>query len=273
MPLNEHWLSFDVDDQRCHGMLHLPTTLSAAPFPCVVLLHGFTGTHLEPHRIFALMARLLAQNNIAAFRFDFRGSGDSEGSFDQMTATREREDVVAALRMLETRPDLHRERFGLLGLSMGGLVAALTMAEAQVRSLCLWAPAHPEISLGKLGSTNPERVRETFAAGFADETLPPGVRFDPELGVLDIGGNPVSSAFFEDLTRLKPLETVRRHAGSSIVVHGSADAVVPIRIGASYAEALGTRLHTVEGGGHTFDSLPQQAQVLRVTLEFFRNSL
>ncbi|NJK45687.1 MAG: alpha/beta hydrolase [Pleurocapsa sp. SU_196_0] len=273
MPLNECWLSFDVDDQRCHGMLHLPTTPSAAPFPCVVFLHGFTGTHLEPHRLFALMARLLAHHGIAVFRFDFRGNGDSEGSFSEMTVTRELADARAALRLLETRRDLNRDRFGLLGLSMGGLVAALTAGVEALRCVCLLAPAHPDATLERYGFRAPRDVRAAFETGFSAMELTPGVRFEAETGVLDVFGNPVSSAFFEDLMRHDPLEAVRRHAGSSLVVHGSADAVVPVRIGASYAEALGTRLHTVEGGGHTFDSLPQQAEVLRVTLEFFKNSL
>jgi uncharacterized protein len=117
MPLDEHWLSFDVNAQRCHGMLHLPLEPFKPPFPCVTLLHGFTGTHLEPHRLFALMARQLAGRGIAAFRFDFRGSGDSEGDFGEMTVTRELEDARAALRLLEARAELDRARFGVLGWS------------------------------------------------------------------------------------------------------------------------------------------------------------
>jgi fermentation-respiration switch protein FrsA (DUF1100 family) len=91
--------------------------------------------------------------------------------------------------------------------------------------------------------------------------------------MLDIAGNPVSRAFFEDLTQHDPFASLRRHTGSSLVIHGSSDEVVPSVVGERYAAALETRFHAVQGGGHTFDSLTQQAEVLRATLEFFQQSL
>ncbi len=271
MPLNEHWLSFEVSGQRLHGMLHLPTT-GNAPHPCVVLLHGFTGQALEPHRLFILMARQLAAQGIAAFRFDFRGSGNSEGTFDQMTPTREVEDAKAALRLLESRADmLDRSRFGILGLSMGGMIAALTVGSEQVKSLCLWAPAAPKIMLR--GLDTPVAIRAAFAAKFVGAEFQAGIAYNPELNVMDFGGNPVSSAFFEDCCGLKPFETVQNHRGSSLVVHGNADPVVPFEIGAQYAAALQTKLHGIEGGLHTFETLHHQAEVHAVTLEFFKKTL
>ena len=269
--LNEHWLSFEVAGQRLHGMLHLPQT-GTAPHPCVVFLHGFTGQALEPHRLFILMARLLNEHGIAAFRFDFRGSGNSEGTFDQMTPSREVEDARAALRLLETRPDvLDRNRFGILGLSMGGMVAALTAGVEPVKSLCLWAPAAPKIMLR--GFENPETVRGAFAAQFAGVEFQAGITFNAELGMMDFGGNPVSKEFFIDVCGLDSVEAVKNHAGSSLVVHGSADPVVPMAIGAEYAEALKTKLHVIEGGLHTFETLHHQAEAHAVTLDFFKATL
>ena len=271
MPLNEHWLSFEVAEQRLHGMLHLPQT-GIAPHPCVILLHGFTGNALESHRLFILMARLLADHGIAAFRFDFRGSGNSEGTFDQMTPSREVEDARAALRLLETRPDvLDRSRFGILGLSMGGLVAALTAGVESVKSLCLWAPAAPKIMLR--GFENPEMVRGAFAAKFAGMELQAGITFNPELGLMDFGGNPVSKEFFIDVCGLDSFQAIKNHAGSSLVVHGSSDPVVPIAIGAEYAEALNTKLHVIKDGLHTFETLHHQAEAHAVTLDFFKTTL
>ncbi|MFN3265545.1 MAG: alpha/beta hydrolase [Deinococcales bacterium] len=274
MPLNEHWLSFEVENQRLHGMLHLPQA-GNQPHPCVLLLHGFTGNALESHRLFILMARQLAENGIAAFRFDFRGSGNSEGVFEEMTPSREVEDARAALRLLETRPDvLARNRFGILGLSMGGMIAALTAGLESVKALCLWAPAAPKIMLWHdKGLDNPASIRAAYAAGFAGAIFPPGVRFNAERGVLDFGGNPVSSAFFEDTCTLKPIESIKNHKGASLVVHGDADPTVPWQIGQEYAHALNTKLHIIQGGLHTFETLPHQAEAHAVTLEFFKQAL
>jgi pimeloyl-ACP methyl ester carboxylesterase len=36
----------------------------------------------------------------------------------------------------------------------------------------------------------------------------------------------------------------------SLVIHGTADAIVPIEVGRTLAEALGAPLAVIEGGGH-----------------------
>jgi pimeloyl-ACP methyl ester carboxylesterase len=89
----------------------------------------------------------------------------------------------------------------------------------------------------------------------------------------DKSGNPVGPAFFQELEGLEPFDTVGMHQGSALVVHGTADPIVPVVIGRSYAERLSVQLHTIEGAGHTFESLAAQAEAHRVTLGFFLDSL
>lgn len=45
------------------------------------MLHGFTGNKTETHFLYTRLARQLATQGIAALRFDFAGSGDSQGEF------------------------------------------------------------------------------------------------------------------------------------------------------------------------------------------------
>ncbi len=273
MPLNERAIHFDVENQRIHGMLHFPTA-TQTPHPCVMLLHGFTGHRGESHRIFVMMARLLAAAGIAALRFDFRGSGESEGTFDEMTPSGEIKDTVAAHAFLQQQPEIDASRLGLLGLSMGGMVAALSVAQAPVKALCLWAPAHPKIRLWNFGEdATPESVRLAFKAGLPGIEFPPGTSFDASRGIMDIGGHPVDGIFFEDLARHEPFETVLAHKGPALVVHGDADPVVPHSYGEAYAKVLTARLHTVAGGLHTFETLPHQDEACNVTKKFFQENL
>ena len=276
MPLNEHLISFDVGGERLHGMLHLPIN-AAAPHPCVLMLHGFTGTSIEPHRLFVLMARIFADAGIAAMRFDFRGSGQSEGLFSDMTLTRELEDALAAVKLLEGREDIDRSRTGILGLSMGGLMAALTAGTVAVKSLALWAPASPAVMLGWFSGErrNPASIADAFAASFAGEEFPPGMGFDAPSGHMDFAGNPVSKEFFIDALNHDSLEAVKNHAGKALIVHGTADPTVPFAVGQQYAAALEGRatLHAIDGAGHTFESIPHHDEALRVTVKFFQSSL
>ena len=276
MPLNEHAISFEVNAERLHGMLHLPIH-APAPHPCVLMLHGFTGTSIEPHRLFVLMARAFATAGIAALRFDFRGSGQSEGVFSEMTLTRELEDALSALRLLEGRGDIDRSKMGILGLSMGGLMAALTAGTVSVNALALWAPATPAVMLGRFGSegSNPVFIADVFARGFAGQEFPAGIGFHAPSGHMDFGGNPVSKEFFIDALRHDSLTTVKNHAGPALIVHGTADPTVPFAVGQQYADALEghATFHGIDGAGHTFESIPHHDEALKVTVEFFQRSL
>lgn len=279
MPLNERAIYFDVNGQRLHGMLHLP--LLGGPHPAVLMLHGFTGQRMEPHRLFVLFSRLLAENGIASLRFDFRGSGESEGSFSEMTVSRELEDVVQAYAFLKAQPEIDRTRLGLLGLSMGGMVAALSVANPRLEfdALALWAPAHPSVWLGQIPARplDAPTVLAIFAEAQRAGRLPPGVAVLEEQGVIDYGGNPVSPEFFADLSLYEPFDAVTRHRGPALVVHGTADPTVPFGLGEAYAQRLRSRgrtvFHPVQGGLHTFERWPHQAEAHQVTLEFFRQTL
>lgn len=60
----ERQIVFENAGQKLYGMLHLPDRVDRPP--AVALFHGFTGTKIEPHRIFVKMARELMSNGIAA---------------------------------------------------------------------------------------------------------------------------------------------------------------------------------------------------------------
>ncbi|MFA0780897.1 MAG: hypothetical protein RJAPGHWK_002418, partial [Candidatus Fervidibacter sp.] len=79
----EQFVQFEVQGQRVYGMLHLPdgTSDTGKKVPAVAMCHGFTGNRIEAHRLFVKAARHFVQHGIAVLRFDFRGSGESEGDF------------------------------------------------------------------------------------------------------------------------------------------------------------------------------------------------
>lgn len=244
----EQFAQFSVDGQRLYGMLHTPDVpeAPAGGWPCVVFVHGYTGSRVEHHRLFVLLARRLAERGVAALRFDCRGSGDSQGDFTEMTTTREVEDVAAACAYARRQPGLDPERVMLLGYSMGGMVAALAAREVRAHRLLLWAPALPQAWLAAL----------------------PGGQLPP--GVVEQDGWAVGRAFFAELPRLRPLEAARAWGGQALVLHGDADLVCPPDFGVQYARALGCDAVAIPGAPHSFGNPGGTEMVLELSSRFLR---
>jgi alpha/beta superfamily hydrolase len=69
----------------------------------------------------------------------FRGSGESEGQWEDTTYTGQIADALAAIDYLATLPEIDLQRLAVLGFSQGGLVAAETAArDNRVKSVVLW---------------------------------------------------------------------------------------------------------------------------------------
>ncbi len=116
----EQTINFKSGDIQLFGKLTLPMN-GKTPFKTVVYVHGSDNEGSVDSDWFP---HILAANGIAAFVFDKRGTGCSEGKYTQHFGVLS-DDVVAALRWLKTRPEVDSNRIGLAGYSQGGWVAPL----------------------------------------------------------------------------------------------------------------------------------------------------
>ena len=108
------------------GVLHTPE--GDAPFPAVVVCHPHPrmGGDMTSNVVLAAVEGLV-ERGIAALRFNFRGSGASEGSHDDGRG--ERDDVRAALRFAGALDELDAGRVGLAGYSFGAGMAAAVASD------------------------------------------------------------------------------------------------------------------------------------------------
>jgi dipeptidyl aminopeptidase/acylaminoacyl peptidase len=252
--------NFRVKGTAVSGTLHLPGEPVKAP--AVVMCHGFTGNKLEAHFIFVKTARALAAAGIAAYRFDFRGSGESGGTFEQMTIPGEILDARAALSFIARQPRIDSRRLGLLGLSLGGMVAANAAArEKTVRSLALWCPVG-----------DPARSLKTV--------LEWGGTGRREGKVYDIGGLGLGPGFFRPVKNINPVEALRkcRRPFPVLLVKGEADGTISMDEHNLYVQALRDATHplkqvVIPGAGHTFERLDHEREAIRTTVDWFRKTL
>ncbi len=109
--------------------------------PGVLFCHGFGGNKSGRYRLSVRLAEQLAASGIAALRVDFRGSGDSEGNFEDTTITSQLEDARIAANFLLSHNAVDPNRFGVLGKSFGGGIATLLAADIpQTKAVALIAP-------------------------------------------------------------------------------------------------------------------------------------
>ena len=107
---------FESDSLSLEGVLIVPE--GKGPFPAVVVCHPHPlyGGSMENNVVKAICEALVNQS-IAAFKFNFRGVGDSRGSFS--TGREMQNDVSGAITYLTAQKEIDPERVGLVGYSAG----------------------------------------------------------------------------------------------------------------------------------------------------------
>lgn len=242
-----------VDGLTLRGMLHKPDN-TAPSYPVVAIYHGFTGQKAERHFVFVRLSRALAAAGLASVRFDFSGSGESDGEFAGMTLSGEVAEAKAILDYARSLPFADRSRVFVVGFSMGGAVASVVAGEApdRVRALVLWAPAGnmPEL----IAARHTPEIRAEMAKS----------------GRFDLGGLWAGREFFADLAGWDIYRRAAPFPGRVLLIHGDADESVPLAASQRYQEIYGAHaeLQVVPGADHTFNRADWKDDVIRRTVEF-----
>jgi alpha/beta superfamily hydrolase len=124
MKRHEHIVRIQ-DGEWLHLVEDVPDGL---PKGVVVISHGLTGDRTGPQRILSQLSSELAEAGMVSIRFDYRGSGDSSGLFFKTTFTEMQKDMMFVLRLANQKHS--GLPIGALGLSIGGVTAALCATES-----------------------------------------------------------------------------------------------------------------------------------------------
>ncbi len=175
---------------------------------------------LHSHRSLRHLADRLAQQAVPVLRFDWHGTGDSAGTDeDPARLTTWLANIREAVRWM--REQLGCRQISLVGLRLGGTLAALVAAEPEIDNLVLWCP----ITKGRA------YVREMKAISLTAEAAPRTVDAD---GSIEAAGFVLSAETAGDLSQLDLLtsfaiqnETSERGGVSPLALPRRADAREP----------------------------------------------
>jgi alpha/beta superfamily hydrolase len=141
-------VSFKCNDIFLEGELLLPG--EEGRYPCVIVCHPhplYGGDMMN--NVVTAICRELINKSIAAFRFNFRGVGNSQGNFGGGIA--EQEDIKAALDYVLSGQIINIDKIGLAGYSFGGGVTLpVAIQNEQIKILALISPALDDSGWEKL---------------------------------------------------------------------------------------------------------------------------
>ncbi|MCD4722652.1 MAG: alpha/beta hydrolase [Desulfobacula sp.] len=179
------------------GVLHLPKVKYP---PLVVGSHGLEGSKESAKQ--TVLAKLLVQNNIAFFRFDHRGCGESQGDFIKDTSLEKRtNDYINAVKHILSL-EKTSQNIAVFGSSMGG-------------STCINAwESLLQMNINLCGAV----LCSSPAKSLTIENIPTDANEDRSALPLSFFKN---NLLFNILDKAKNLSNV-------LIFHGNADEVVPV---------------------------------------------
>ncbi|KAK5830073.1 uncharacterized protein F383_07173 [Gossypium arboreum] len=241
--------------RNSHGENLVGILLETGSKDLVIICHGFQS---KKERIpMVTLATTLGREGISAFRFDFAGNGESEGSFMYGNYRREAEDLRAVVRHFRKNQRLIT---AIVGHSKGGNVVLLYSSKYNdvPTVINISGRFHLEKGMeGRLGKDFLQRIKQN---GFIDVKNREG-QFEYRV---------TQESLMDRLT------TDIRAACLSIdqncrvlTIHGSMDKIVPAKDALEFARFIRNhKLHIIEGADHEYTA--HQDELATVVLDFVK---
>lgn len=213
---------------QLYGELRLPG--GEGPVPLVILSHGFGGNHAGN----ADYADYFVSQGFATFNLDFCGGGfgsKSDGTMLEMSVLTEAKDLNAVVD--HSLADDRFDRVFLWGASQGGFVSSYVAA------------GRPQ-DIAALVAEFPAYVLQDDAKG----RMAPDGSFPETETVMGVR---IGHVYGEDATSFDIYDVIGGYTGDVLLLHGDADAIVPLRYSERAAEVFpSAELVVFPGQGHGF---------------------
>ncbi|GMI81388.1 hypothetical protein like AT5G11910 [Hibiscus trionum] len=223
----------------------------------VIICHGFQS---KKERIpMVTLATALGREGISAFRFDFAGNGESEGSFMYGNYRREAEDLRAVVRHFR---DKERIMAAIVGHSKGGNVVLLYASKNNDVPIVINISGrfHLENGMeGRLGKDFLQRIKQN---GFIDVKNRKG-QFEYRV---------TRESLMDRLTTDTRAACLLINQNCRVLtIHGSMDKIVPAKDAMEFAGFIRNhKLHIIEGADHEYTW--HQDELATVVLDFIKTA-
>jgi len=238
-------LSYQIEREKVVGSLHKTRSNK-----CVIITHGLARNRSE--RLYVEFAKELERNNINAFRFDFRGFGESEGKSEKFSHFTECKDIKDTISYLNRK--FQMEKFGVVGHSHTGIVALMATAlDERINAVVCWN-----------GAFRPQKAWSSKE-----------IKLITTKGYLYYKGVKIGIPLYESAKRIRPEEYAKKVRVPVLLLHGVKDESVPLEESEFiYSKLAGKKkLIKVKGGDHFFTLPEVRKKVFALSLKWFKKYL
>jgi uncharacterized protein len=244
---------YNHQGEKLAGTLHLPDRTIRFG---VVFGHCFTCS-----RHTGILRRICTELEAEAFmslRFDFSGNGQSQGSFDESTFSKQIREMEIAAAFIAEKGAV---RIGLAGHSMGAVIAILTAARmSTINAVCALA--------GRLSGLN--------ATHFLSQSQRKDLYDTGRVSFSSRGRSlQISTGFFADAGQYNLPETITNLKTPLLIVHGDRDEIIPVQEAylARQLNRESTTLAIFPGADHMFSHKDHRRQVAKLVVEWFKEHI
>lgn len=235
-----------------HGLLHLPEEHAGSNgLPAVLLCRGVHGHGDDTQPLVDAIIAGLHSIDVAAVTFEHRCAELILEDFDRHTALHDVEDAQAVLQWMRGRKVLDRQRFSVMGYSLGAVAAAL------------------------LADTNPDLIGVCLLAAPTMEFLR-DLKTDAEDESTAMAGDRLPAAWLPSLDRADYESALGRCRQPMLVLHGAADRVIPVENSFQLVNALHAAGRSVDHvlvahGDHVLSSAESRVACIEPLRRFIQN--
>ncbi|XP_021804881.1 uncharacterized protein LOC110749157 isoform X2 [Prunus avium] len=239
--------------EKLVGLLH-----ETGSVEIVILCHGFRST--KETTTVTNLAIALENEGISAFRFDFAGNGESEGSFQYGNYRSEADDLHAVIQHFS---GANRAASTILGHSKGGDVVLLYASKYHGIRTVVNVSGRYDLKRGmeeRLGKDFVETIKKEGYLDVKNKTGDVSYRVTEE-SLMDRLSTDMHEACLQIDKECRVL-----------TVHGSADETIPVEDALEFSKIIPNhKLHVIEGADHCYTS--HQAELVSVVLDFIKAAL
>lgn len=236
------------------GVINTPDDFDAnKKYPTAIIIHGFGGDRNGTINFRLNHAKYLTERGFVVFRFDFSGSGESDGDFYDMTVSREEKELEMIHDFAKMKYFVDNDKIYWIGHSLGGVLSSLMAYKLKPKAMVLLAPASDmndkdylkvmakTVFEGEIKNAKKLENNKTYEEMIA------------KIEDADIGGVKIHKNFLIDFIRKDIYGSASKYHGKVLIIRGTKDSLVfkdsNEKLQKAYEDA---RYEEIKGADHSF---------------------